>query len=127
MARVKKKKRMTAKEIREKAEIKKRLQEEGILQTDKPRLDRKRFVEEAERQFLEWNSWSMCSYLTWGLLEMLEKKDRSGRYSLEAVGAAKAIRLAIERAAFEKEKREAGKSAYTASELYERVKDIYDA
>ena len=127
MARVKKKKRMTAKEIREKAEIKKRLQEEGILQTDKPRLDRKRFVEEAERQLREWDSWSMLPYLTWGLLEMLEKRERSGRYSLEAVGAAKAIRLAIERAAFEKEKREAGKSAYTASELYERVKDIYDA
>ena len=127
MARAKKKKRMTAKEIREKAEAKRCLQEKGILPPDKPRLDRKRFVEEAERQLREWDSWSMLPYLNWGLLEMLKKRERSGRYSLEAVGAAKAIRLAIERAALEKEKREAGESAYTASELYERTKDIYDA
>lgn len=127
MVRAKKKKRMTAKEIREKAETKRRLQEEGILPPDKPRLDRKRFVKEARELFLEWESYEMLPYLSWGIREMLEKRDSSGRYSLEAVGAAKAIRLAAERAAFEKEKQEAGESGYTVAELYGRVKDIYNA
>ena len=44
---------MTNAEKKERAEIKKRLQEEGFLPPDKPRLDRKRFLEEAEK---EWNS-----------------------------------------------------------------------
>ena len=49
----KKRRRMTNAEKKERAEIKKRLQEEGFLPPDKPRLDRKRFLEEAEK---EWNS-----------------------------------------------------------------------
>ena len=127
MARAKKKKRMTAKEIRERAEVKMRLQEDGILPPDKPRLDRKKFIEEARELFLEWKSYEMLPYLSWGIQEMLEKRDGSGRYSLEAVGAAKAVRLAAERANFEAEKREAGESSYTVGELYARVQDIYGA
>lgn len=127
MARAKKKKRMTAKEIREKAEIKRRLQEEGILPPDKPRLDRKRFIEDTAQQFLSLRSWTMLPYLEWALQEVMEKRDSSGRYSLEAVGAAKVIRLAIEMANVEAERQRAGESSHMYEEHYERLKSIYDA
>lgn len=42
---------MTNKEKRERAAAKKRLQEEGILPPDKPRLNRKKFIEEAEAEW----------------------------------------------------------------------------
>ena len=67
-------------------------------------------------------------YLHWALLEMLEKQDysRPGAivYSQEAVGAAKVVLLAVRRMEFEEEK--AGQS-FTNGELYEAVKDIYEA
>ena len=70
----------------------------------------------------------MNLYLHWALLEMLEKQDYSRPeaivYSQEAVGAAKVVLLAVRRMEFEKEK--AGQS-FTNGELYEAIKDIYEA
>lgn len=56
---------------------------------------------------------------------MMYHRDSSGGYSKEAVGAAKVVRLAMERAKFEQEKREAGERTFTAGELMDRVVDIY--
>lgn len=52
-----KKKRLTQKEKKQNAEIKKKLQEEGIIPPDKPRLNRKKFVDEAMK---EWDSRPQC-------------------------------------------------------------------
>lgn len=48
-----KKKRLTNKEKKLNAETKKRLQERGILPPDKPKLNRKKFIEETQS---EWNN-----------------------------------------------------------------------
>lgn len=47
-----KKKRLTQKQMKERREIKKQLQEQGILKPDKPRLNRKKFSKEVRN---EWN------------------------------------------------------------------------
>lgn len=119
-------KRLTQKEIRARAAAKKQLQQEGIIPLDKPRLNRKKFIEETMNQFLDWECPAPLPYLGWALREMMYHRDRSGRYSEEAVGAAKVVRLAMERAKFEQEKREAGEQTFTVGELMDRVADIYN-
>lgn len=122
-------KRMTQREIRQRAAIKRQLQQEGLIPPDKPKLNRKKFVEDTRNQLLTWKRKEplLFLYLGWALSEMMCHKDRSGRYSLEAVGAAKAARLAMERAKLEAEKQESGEQTFTVGELLERVKDIYNA
>lgn len=124
------KKRLTSREKRSNARIKKELQAEGVLPPDKPKLNRKKFIEEAMN---EWNSrdkdvfvWELYLAEAFSLmLGHLEK--RSLRTSLEAVGAAKVLKLALRLREFSKKLQGEGRDKYTAGEKYEFVKDIIDA
>ena len=124
------KKRLTSREKRSNARIKKELQAEGVLPPDKPKLNRKKFIEEAMN---EWNSrdkdvfvWEL--YLAEAFSLMLgHVEKRSLRTSLEAVGAAKVLKLALRLRKFTKELHGEGRKEYTAAEKYEFVKDIIDA
>lgn len=124
------KKRLTSREKRSNARIKKELQAEGVLPPDKPKLNRKKFIEEAMN---EWNSrdkdvfvWEL--YLAEAFSLMLgHVEKRSLRTSLEAVGAAKVLKLALRLREFLKKLQGEGRDKYTAGEKYEFVKDIIDA
>ena len=124
------KKRLTSREKRSNARIKKELQAEGVLPPDKPKLNRKKFIEEAMN---EWNSrdkdvfvWEL--YLAEAFSLMLgHVEKRSLRTSLEAVGAAKVLKLALRLREFSKKLQGEGRDKYTAGEKYEVVKDISDA
>ena len=113
---------------KERAKIRKDLREQGILSPKKKPLNRKAFAEQAKEALKNQAGYTLNLYLLWALLEMLEKQDysRPGAivYSQEAVGAAKVVLLAVRRMEFEKEK--AGQS-FTNGELYEAIKDIYEA
>ena len=106
------------------------LQAEGVLPPDKPKLNRKKFIEEAMN---EWNSrdkdvfvWEL--YLAEAFSLMLgHVEKRSLRTSLEAVGAAKVLKLALRLREFSKKLQGEGRDKYTAGEKYEFVKDIIDA
>ena len=128
MEKKKKAKSMTAREKKERAKIRKDLREQGILPSKKKPLNRKAFAEQAKEALKNQAGYTLNLYLLWALLEMLEKQDysRPGAivYSQEAVGAAKVVLLAVRRMEFEKEK--AGQS-FTSGELYEAIKDIYEA
>lgn len=124
------KKRLTSREKRSNARIKKELQAEGVLPPDKPKLNRKKFIEEAMN---EWNSrdkdvfvWEL--YLAEAFSLMLgHVEKRSLRTSLEAVGAAKVLKLALRLREFSKKLQGEGRDKYTAGEKCEFVKDIIDA
>ncbi len=123
-----KKKRMTNREKQERAAMKKRLQAEGLIPPDKPRLNRKRFIEEAEA---EWNGRDL-ECLIWDLYIMRALFYVLGcgsakRISPEAVGAAKILKLAIRLHRFEAELKENGRDKYTVGELHEYIKDIINA
>ena len=47
-----KNKRLTNKEKQARAELKKRMQDKGVLPPDKPKLNRKKFIDEARKTFL---------------------------------------------------------------------------
>lgn len=123
-----KKKRMTNREKQERAAMKKRLQEEGFLSPDKPRLNRKKYIEEA---IAEWDGrdteclvWDL--YLIRAIFHLLGHKS-VGKISPEAVGVAKVLKLAVRLKKFETELKEKGQDKYTVGELYDYIKDIINA
>ena len=126
-----KKKRLTSKEKKLNAEIKKELQEKGILPPDKPKLNRKKFIEEAKT---EWNSrdkecfvWD--AYLMEAISYMLghTEKGMSMRLSSEAVGVAKILKIAMRLREFSKGLKERGEHEYKLVDQYNYIKDILDA
>lgn len=123
-----KKKRMTNREKQERAAAKKRLQENGIIPPDKPRLNRKKFISEAQTEWVERDTacriWDV--YLSHAAVFMMQHGD-AGKASLEAVGAAKVLKIAMRLRGFDLELKEAGRDKFTFDELYGHIKDIIDA
>lgn len=124
-----KKKRLTNKEKQARADFKKRMQEQGILPPDKPKLNRKKFIEEAQT---EWNNrdtecfmWEM--YLMQAMSYMLGHVEKGGRVSPEAVGAAKVLKVAMKLREFSEELKAEGKHEYKVVDQYKYIKDILDA
>lgn len=129
MIKVAKQKKLTNKEKQMNAKVKKKLQEEGFLPPDKPRLNRKKYIEEAMQ---EWNSrddsccvWDL--YLYKAVNMMIGKVDRNFRTSPEAVGAAKCLKIALRLKEFSDKLRAEGKKEYTLKEQFDFIKDIIDA
>lgn len=125
-----KKKRLTNKERLARADFKKRMQEQGILPPDKPKLNRKKFIEEART---EWNGRSNDCYI-WEhyLMEavsyiLCQREGMSSRASLEAVGAAKVLKLAMRLREFSEELKAKGEHEYKLANQYNYIKDILDA
>lgn len=123
------KKRMTQREKTERARIKKKLQKDGLLPPDKPKLNRKKFVEEAQ---IEWNErdkecliWDL--YLMSAISYMLGHRGKGMRLSPEAIGVAKALKIALRLREFEQELKEEGASEYKLIDQYEYIKDILEA
>lgn len=120
---------MTNKEKKQRAKIRKELQEKGIIPPDKPRLNRKKFIEEARE---EWNGRDKeCSiwdfYLVDAVSYVLEHADKSMRPSLEAVGVAKALKIAVRLRKFSEDLKSKGEHEYRIIDKYNYIKDILDA
>ena len=125
-----KRKRMTQREKQLRAEVKQELQADGVLPPNKPKLNRKKFVEVAKD---EWNErgpgyylWER--YLVEAVSYMISQTEGlSSRVSLEAVGAAKVLKLALRLRAFEQKLKAEGRETCKLMEQYEFIKDILDA
>lgn len=125
------KKRLTNREKRINAQVKKELQDKGIIPPDKPRLNRKMFIEEAmkawndrDKECLIWESFLMKAFSY-----MLGHHQRGKKLgpSLEAVGAAKVLMIALRLWEFHKGLKEQGLHEYKGGDQYNFVKDILDA
>ena len=124
-----KRKRMTSAEKSAKTRMKREMQEKGILPPDKPKLNRKRYVDQAVQ---EWNgrdmdfcAWDIYLYEAIGI--MIGKRDRNFRLTQEAVGAAKCLKLAVRLKEFSDRLKAEGRKEYTLGEEIEFIKDILDA
>lgn len=124
-----KRKTMTKAQKTENAKFKKEMQEKGLIPPDKPKLNRKKFIEEARE---EWNgkdrdyyAWDVCLYNAISI--MLGHTDKHIRASPEAVGVAKTLKLAIRLKEFHHKLNEEGRTTYTVGEQYEYIKDILNA
>lgn len=120
-------KRLTAKEKKERAKTKKWLQEEGFIRPDKKPLNRKKFIEETEKVWdgreaaYDWGLWVMRA-----AVYMMNHQERAApKASLEAVGAAKVLRLAVALRDFHGRKWELGEKI-TLGEEYEEARKIME-
>lgn len=124
-----KKKTMTKAQKAANAKFKKEMQARGVLPPDKPRLNRKKYIEEAREEwngkggeYYEWDFW-----LHEAISYMLGHTDKHLRASPEAVGVAKTLKLAIRLKEFHHKLKAEGRTTYTVGEQYEYIKDILNA
>lgn len=110
--------------------MKKRMQEEGILPPDKKKLNRKKFIESARD---EWNNrdsgcyvWDLYLHEAIGIV-LGDVEHNTMRVSLEAVGAAKCLKLALRLKEFHDMVRERGDDKYSLKEQYDYIRDILEA
>ena len=116
------KKRLTQREKAERAAAKKRLQAEGVLPPDKPRLNRKRFARETWTEFEAfYTSEPIRAEISLikaiGFMVGPDMKE----VSPEEVGVLKLLKLAVEYDAFLKKLEEEGREKYTYGELIDEV------
>ncbi|MCX4305252.1 MAG: hypothetical protein OSJ69_05555 [Acetatifactor sp.] len=123
-----KKKRLTNREKKLHAEAKKELQAKGVIPPDKPKLNRKKFIDEAKA---EWNSREECyvwdAYMMQAMSYMLGHMEKGMRLSREAVGAAKVLKIAMRLREFSEELKAKGEHEYKVVDQYNYIKDILDA
>ena len=124
-------KKLTAREKKLNAMLKKEWQEAGIIRPDKPKLNRKKFIEETIN---EWNNrdkdiftWELYLAEAFGIMLGHVEKKNFKRASLEAVGAAKVLKLALRLRQFSKKMKSEGRDKYTVGEKMKFVEDIIDA
>lgn len=116
------KKRLTQREKAERARIKKKLQEDGLLPPDKPRLDRKKFARETWAEFAAFYEGQpiraeLALFKAIGFMVGPDMKE----VSPEEVGVLKLLKLAVEYNAFLTKLEEEGRVQYTYGELIDEV------
>lgn len=114
-----KKKRLTQREKAERARIKKKLQEDGVLPPDKPRLNRKKFAREVLAEFGAMDAYSADLYLRQAIGCMVSPD--MNRVTEEEVGILKLLKIAVESERFSKALEAEGRSQYTIGEYAEKV------
>lgn len=120
-------KHMTVREKADRARIRKELREKGILPPPKKPLNRKKFCAEA-KEILDSNTdYEFEQHLTTALGLMLNQKDLKMHTTLEAVGAAKAIKIAKAWDDLFRTAAAEGKGAFTIKDMYDAAKDIIEA
>ena len=121
-------KKLSACEKKLRTQLKKKLQAEGKLPPDKPRLNRKKFVEEA------WEEWSHRDmrpmeetvYLGMAFAYMTARVGTGDRATQEAVGVAKALKAALALRGLHKKKQADGEPV-TYGNQFDVLQGILDA
>lgn len=117
-----KRKRLTVKEKKFNAELRKEMREEGILPPIKPKLNRRKFVKETRTEYAEeFNRFDDIIYLYEAINWMLPSGEYKTQISPEEVGVAKVLKMAIEIKKFNKEKLAKGNKTYKLDDLYKTV------
>lgn len=117
---------MTKKEIKRRAAIKKELQDKGIIPPDKPRLNRKKFIDDVTK---EWEArpvtaWEM--YMIRSIYWALSHYDKKTfRISETAVAAAKILKATMELAKLHEGKKRNGEHV-TVGDEQKVVSAIFD-
>lgn len=113
------KKRLTQREKAERARIKKKLQEDGFLPPDKPRLNRKKFAAEVVPEFETMDVFTADFYLRRAIFSMVAADME--KVTAEQVGILKVLKLAVETKRFMEKLAAEGRETYSIKEYYDEV------
>ncbi len=117
-----KKKRLTNKEKKFRAEVREDLRQRGIIPPVKTRLNRKKFAQEVQKEFYEsFNGYSDIRYLYEAIALMIPSSEYETQITSEQIGVLKTLKLALEIKKFMEDKRAQGETEYKVGDLYEQV------
>ena len=114
-----KKKRLTQREKADRAALKKKLQAEGLIPPDKPRLNRKKFAAEVVAEFQAMDVFVADTYLRQAVFTMVSADMQE--VTAEQVGVLKLLKLAVETRWFEERLKAEGRTKYSIKEYYDEV------
>lgn len=114
-----KKKRLTQRQKEERARIKRKLQEDGLLPPDKPRLNRKHFAAEVWAEFADMDAFTVGLYLHKAVGCMVGPDMK--QVTPEEVGVLKLMKIAVETKKFMDRLKEEGRERYTVGEYIDAV------
>ena len=114
---------MTKKERKERAAIKKRLQAEGVIPLDKPKVNRKKYVAEISDKLTEKGAgYDFVSRVAMHIISDVKAyAGLEARISDDTLAYARAIDLVMREAEFVKKLRAEGKETYSMDEYYKEV------
>lgn len=114
-----KRKRLTQRQKEERARIKRKLQQDGLIPMDKPRLDRKKFAAEVLEEFDKMDAFTAGVYLR-RAVDCMVAPDME-RVTPEEVGVLKLIKIAVETKKFMDRLKEEDREQYTVGEYIDAV------
>lgn len=114
-----KRKRLTQREKADRAALKKKLQAEGLIPPDKPRLNRKKFAAEVVAEFQAMDVFVADTYLRQAVFTMVSADMQE--VTAEQVGVLKLLKLAVETRWFEERLKAEGRTKYSIKEYYDEV------
>lgn len=112
-------KKMTVREKAQRAETKKRLQEEGIIPPDKPKLNRKKFAKEVLAEWESLDGHESIFYLIKGIGCMVGPNMQE--VTSEQIGVLKVLKIAVETKKFTEALNAEGRTQYTIGEYVDKV------
>ena len=114
---------MTKKERKERAAIKKRLQAEGVIPLDKPRVNRKKYVAEISDKLTEKGAgYDVVSRVAMHIISDVKAyAGLEAKISDDTLAYARVIDLVMREAEFVKKLRAEGKETYSMDEYYKEV------
>lgn len=115
-------KRLTVREKKYRAELRKDMREQGLMPPVKPKLNRKKFVKEVHDEYSSnFNSFDDVYYLYEAIGWMLPTGKYKTTITLEEIGVAKLLKIAMDIKKFHKEKLKNGEKKYKLDDLYKTV------
>jgi len=117
-------KRLTQKEKNERAAVRKKLREDGLLPPKKPRLDRRKFAAEVMEEYKACGWAEMSIYLHQAIACMVD--DNMTEVTPEQVGVLKVIKIALETKKFYERLEAEGRDTFKRGELLDVVYPIYN-
>lgn len=118
----KKYKKLTRTEKAFNKEFKEKLIAEGVLPPPKPKLNRKKFIMEAKKEFSEMKSFDDIRYLYEAIGWMLPGIERKyAKVTPEQVGVAKLLKISVELGKFYRKKKDNGETTYNPVDLYKDI------
>lgn len=119
-----KSKRLTIREKKDRAEVRKELRAEGILPPIKKKLNRRKFCREVRIEYMDkLNRFEDIKYLYEAISWMLPSSDAKFKFpiSSEEIGIAKVLKAAVEIKKFNEEKIAQGEKTYKIDEIYKNI------
>lgn len=120
-------KKLTNRQKEENRRFKKQLVDQGILPPPKPKLNRKKFIEDTKAAWNEDSNFdTKVFFIMQAVSYVMASRDHKFKITAEAVGAAKVLAVALKLQEFENKVRAENRKEYKVTEQYDYIREILE-